>query len=138
MRQDRLSPLQADSSCLTDMKRVLSIILAVLSLALLFSSCASAESKLYGAWYNDTNGIRNAIQFSENEKGKDCFIWAIYDIENDEIKSTARGYYTITGSTFTLEYLDTDSEYNLTYSLSDGVLTLKDGNTSIVFTKYVE
>lgn len=119
------------------MRRIFALFISITVLTTILVSCSSAESKLYGAWYNDTNGIRNAIQFSENEKGKDCFVWAIYDIEADEITSTARGYYTITGSTFTLQYLNSDTEYNLTYSLNDGVLTLKDGSAALVLTKYV-
>ena len=110
----------------------------VLFITMLLSSCSSAEAKLHGAWFNDTNGIRNAIQFSENKEGKNCFVWVVLDLETYEEKTTARGYYTITGSTFTLKYLDSDLEYNLTYTLNDGVLTLKDGNTAIVLTKYVE
>ena len=66
------------------MKRTVALIL-LLAFSVNLASCTAAKD-LYGVWYNDTSGVRNAIQFSENKEGKNVFVWAVYNIDDDSIE----------------------------------------------------
>ncbi len=117
------------------LKKIIAIIFAVSILML--SSCSSSHSEFYGAWYYDDNGERNAIQFSVNDNGEEVFIWATYDIENDEILSIAKGYFKISGDTITLDYVSSDIDLALNYTLVDDKLTLSTDAASMTLTRYV-
>ncbi len=96
-----------------------------------------SESELYGVWYVDQDGERNAIQFSKNDNGKNVFIWAVYDIENDEIISTSKGFYYISGDDIKLDYFDSDIELDLKFALDGDKLTLSNEYATFTVTKFV-
>ena len=119
------------------MKRILSLVLSLVLLTSGLCACKASHSELYGAWYRDVNGQRDAIQLSVNDDGKEVFIWAIYDIENDSVTSVSKGYFHISGNTITLDYLTSDVDLTLTYILEGDKLTLSSDTASIVLTKFV-
>ena len=42
---------------------------AIAALCLFVMTSCSSEKDLYGTWYNDFNGTRNAVQFYKNNLG---------------------------------------------------------------------
>ena len=113
------------------MKRILIVCLSVI---LLMSSCA-VEKDLYGVWFIENQGQRDVFQFSESADGKDAFIWAVYDVANDEIVSISKGYFNVDGKTMRLTYLDGNTLV-LSFDLDGEQLTLKSDTASMVLTKY--
>lgn len=103
----------------------------------LFSSCKQSHSELYGAWYFDENGQRDAIQFSVNDDGKNVFIWAKYDIVNDSVTSISKGYFHISENNITLDYVTSDIDLTLQYSIVEDELTLSSETGSLTLTKKV-
>ncbi len=117
------------------MKRAVSLVICLILCFSLFS-CTKA-SDLYGAWYTDYNGIRNAIQFSENDNGDDIFIWVVYNIKSDTIESNDAGKYHIYGDTITLEYNSDIDPVTLDFELSDNTLVLSSDTARLVLEKNV-
>ena len=117
------------------MKRILAL-LFLICILFVFVSCSSA-SEIYGAWYFDEDGIRNAIQFSENKNGDDVFAWVVYDIENDEQTSVSQGYFQAYDGSLTLDFLNSDYDLSLSYVLDGEKLSLTYDTTTLVFTKKV-
>lgn len=113
------------------MKKLLVVCLA---LVVFLSSC-TVEKDLYGVWFLENQGMRDVFQFSESADGKNAFIWAIYDIQNDEIVSMSKGYFNIDGKTIKLTYLDGNTLV-LSYRLDGDQLTLKSDTASMVLSKY--
>jgi len=118
------------------MRRIISLFLALASVFVL-SSCSSAYSKFHGAWYYDQNGQRDAIQFSVNDDGKEVFIWAKYDIENDSVTSISKGYFHIDGNSVTLDYVTSDIDLTLEYSFDGDKLILSSDTAMFTLTKNV-
>ncbi len=114
------------------MKRLLLICVA---LALLLTACTS-EKDFFGVWYVDEGGTRNVIQFSESNDGENAFIWAVYDIENDEIVSIAKGYFKADNKQIVLTYIEDNTQLELTYKLDGEQLTLSSETASMVLSKY--
>lgn len=119
------------------MKRFLSIIVSLIIVVSALSSCKQAHSELYGAWYFDENGQRDAIQFSVNDSGKDSFIWAKYDIVNDSVTSISKGYFNVSGDNITLDYVTSDIDLTLKYTIDGDKLTLSSETGFITLTKKV-
>ena len=125
------------------MKRIFAFVFALIMLSLSFVSCG--ESELYGVWYRDDGNVRNLIQFAENSKGEDTFIWKILDTDNVsrltgyyEETSSATGYYSVSGSTITLKYTSADTDVDMTYSINDDELSLMYQGTVLILNKYEE
>ena len=116
------------------MKKILLLIITV-ALCVLLLSC-TAPSELYGAWYVDYLGTRNAIQFSENADGDDVFIWAVYNIEEDSIESNSSGYYYIDGDTITFEYSQDADPLILSFELEGNSLTLSSDTATLKLEKF--
>ena len=110
---------------------------AIAALCLFVMTACSSEKDLYGTWYNDFNGTRNAVQFYKNKDGKNEFIWAVYDIENDEITSNTAGYYYVSGDSIKLKSSDGSDGFDLTYSLDGNTLSVSSDTVSLKLTKYV-
>ena len=120
------------------LKKLAAVLLSVLAALCLFVMTAcSSEKDLYGTWYNDFNGTRNAVQFYKNKDGKNEFIWAVYDIENDEITSNTAGYYYVNGDSIELKSSDGSDSVDLTYSLDGDTLSVSSDTVSLKLTKYV-
>ena len=115
-------------------KRLLAFFLAAAMLFL--SSCTNAYSQFHGVWYRDEGGERIALQFSENDEGKHIFIWATYDIEKNEILSTSKGYYHVSGDKITLEYGSSDVDLDLTYTIDGDTLVLSSATANLTLTKF--
>ena len=114
------------------------VLLSVIAAMCLFVMAAcSSEKDLYGTWYNDFNGTRNAVQFYKNKDGKNEFIWAVYDIENDEITSNTAGYYYVSGDSIKLKSSDGSDNFDLTYTLEGNTLSVSSDTVSLKLTKYV-
>lgn len=96
----------------------------------------TVPSDIYGAWYVDEGNTRNAIQFSENAEGKDVFIWAVYNLEEDVVESNHKGYYKISGDTIIFEYGDDTSNLELSFDLEGDKLTLYNDSAEMVLTKF--
>ena len=88
-------------------------------------------------WYNDESGIRNAIQFSENNEGKNVFVWAVYNIDNDSIESNTTGYYRISGDTVIFDPGDDTALFELNFTLEGDTLVLYNETARMTFEKYV-
>lgn len=117
------------------MKRSVSLLLSLVFFVLL-CSCTSPKD-LHGAWYSDSQGVRNAIQFSENIEGKNGFIWAVYNIEEDSIESNNTGFYYISGDKIIFDS-GTDSEpMELTFELNGDTLTLSSDTATLTLTRYL-
>lgn len=114
------------------MKRLIALCFTVI---FLFTSC-SDEKKVYGVWYNEANGIRNVIQFSESADGESAFIWAVYDIDKDETTSISKGYFKADNKQIVFTFIDNDSELILDYSINDNVLTLSSETSNMILEKY--
>ncbi len=114
------------------MKRLVIICVA---LTILLTACTS-EKDFFGVWYVDENGTRNVIQFSESADGENAFIWAVYDIENDEILSMAKGYFKTDNKQIVLTYIEDNTQLTLTYKLEKERLTLSSDTASLVLNKY--
>ena len=114
-------------------------LIAFFTTALIFLSLVScsASSKLYGVWYVDSMDTRNAIQFSENSEGKDVFIWAVYDIENETVESNSKGYYTVSGDSIIFEYSDGTQNFELKYKLDGDELTIYSDTATMVLERFV-
>lgn len=110
------------------------LLIACLVFVVFLSSC-TAEKDLYGVWFAESQGKRDVIQFSESADGKDAFIWAVYDIENDETISMSKGYFNLDGKTVELNYLDGNSIV-LSFSLDGKQLILSSDTASMILTKY--
>ena len=110
---------------------------ALAALCLFVMTSCSSEKDLYGTWYNDFNGTRNAVQFYKNKDGKNEFIWAVYDIENDEITSNTAGYYYVSGDSIKLKSSDGSDSFDLTYTLDGNTLSVSSDTVSLKLTKYV-
>ena len=110
---------------------------ALAALCLFVMTACSSEKDLYGTWYNDFNGTRNAVQFYKNKDGKNEFIWAVYDIENDEITSNTAGYYYVNGDSIELKSSDGSDSFDLTYTLDGNTLSVSSDTVSLKLTKYV-
>ena len=80
---------------------------------------------------------RNAIQFSENSEGKDVFIWAVYDIENETVESNSKGYYTVSGDSIIFEYSDGTQNFELKYKLDGDELTIYSDTATMVLERFV-
>ena len=119
------------------MKRCFSVLFALFLVVFTVSSCKSEYSEFDGAWYYDEGGQRDAIQFSTNDAGKEVFIWAKYDIENDTVLSISKGYFTISNSTITLDFITSDIDLTLNYTFDGDKLTLSSETASLVLTKKV-
>ena len=119
------------------MKRCFSVLFALFLVVFTVSSCKSEYSEFYGAWYYDEGGQRDAIQFSTNDAGKEVFIWAKYDIENDTVLSISKGYFTISNSTISLDFITSDIDLTLNYTFDGDKLTLSSETASLVLTKKV-
>ena len=119
------------------MKRCFSVLFALFLVVFTVSSCKSEYSEFYGARYYDEDGQRDAIQFSTNDAGKEVFIWAKYDIENDTVLSISKGYFTISNSTITLDFITSDIDLTLNYTFDGDKLTLSSETASLVLTKKV-
>ena len=109
---------------------------AIAALCLFVMTACSSEKDLYGTWYNDFNGTRNAVQFYKNKDGKNEFIWAVYDIENDEITSNTAGYYYVSGDSIKLKSSDGSDSFDLTYTLDGNTLSVSSDTVSLKLTKY--
>ena len=118
-----------------DFKRIVAAVVALLFCIPLIS-CTS-PSDIYGAWYVDEDGVRNAIQFSENAEGKDVFIWAVYNIEEDIVESNNKGYYKISGDQIIFEYGDDTENFQLEFVLEGDKLTIFNETARLTLTKYV-
>lgn len=117
------------------MKRAVSLSL-ILFILISLSACTSPKD-LHGAWYSDSQGVRNAIQFSENIEGKNGFIWAVYNIEEDSIESNNTGFYYISGDKIIFDS-GTDSEpVELTFKLDGDTLTLSSDTATLTLKRYV-
>ena len=116
------------------MKKISSLFLLI-TLAFITSSCA-APDELFGTWYNDENGTRNAIQFSENDDGENVFIWAVYDIENDAIESNNSGRFKVSGSTIEFEFEQGRDPLKLSFAIEDGSLILTSESARMKLEKY--
>ena len=88
-------------------------------------------------WYNDTSGVRNAIQFSENREGKDVFVWAVYNIDDDTVESNTTGYYRISGDTVIFDPGDEASLFELQFTIEGDTLVLYNDTARMTFEKYV-
>ena len=110
---------------------------ALAALCLFVMTACSSEKDLYGTWYNDFNGTRNAVQFYKNKDGRNEFIWAVYDIENDEITSNTAGYYYVSGDSIKLKSSDGSDGFDLTYTLDGNTLSVSSDTVSLKLTKYV-
>ena len=64
-------------------------------------------------------------------------IWAKYDIENDTVLSISKGYFTISNSTITLDFITSDIDLTLNYTFDGDKLTLSSETASLVLTKKV-
>jgi len=117
------------------MKRLLCAII-IIAFCLSLSSCSSA-SDLYGVWYADEGGVRNAVQFSENKEGKDVFVWAAYNIKDDSIESNTTGYYKVSGDTVIFDTGDRTEIFELQYEISDDTLVLFSESARLTLEKYV-
>ncbi len=114
-------------------KLVALLLLAVFSINL--ASCTTA-SEFYGVWYNDSQGVRNAIQFSENKEGKDVFVWAVYNIDDDSIESNITGYYRISGDTIIFDPGEKTSLFELQFELDGDTLVLFNETAKMTLEKY--
>ena len=117
------------------MKRFLFAIVAVL-LALSLCSCTS-EKELYGAWFVDEGDVRNAIQFSETEDGRDAFIWAVYNIKEDSIESSETGEYRISGDKIIFDFGSDTTPLELTFELEGNTLKLSSETAVMTLEKFV-
>ena len=117
------------------MKKIVSLILLFV-FALNLASC-TAPKDFYGVWYNDASGVRNAIQFSENKEGKDVFVWAVYNIDDDTIESSTTGYYRISGDTVIFDPGDDTSILELQFTLDGDTLVLYNETARMTFEKFV-
>ena len=116
------------------MKRLAAfLLLAVFSINL--ASCTT-PSELYGVWYNDSQGVRNAIQFSENKEGKDVFVWAVYNIEDDSIESNTTGYYRISGDTIIFDPGEETALFELQFELEGETLVIYNEVAKMTFEKF--
>lgn len=116
------------------MKKAISVLLFFACL-LILASC-NTPTDLYGTWYNDYNGTRNAIQFSENENGEDVFIWAVYDIENDAVETNNSGKFKISGNSIKFEFEQGIEPMKLQYSFENGVLVLTSDTAVLKLERY--
>ena len=110
---------------------------ALAALCLFVMTACSSEKDLYGTWSNDFNGTRNAVQLYKNKDGKNEFILAVYDIENDEITSNTAGYYYVNGDSIELKSSDGSDSFDLTYTLDGNTLSVSSDTVSLKLTKYV-
>ena len=119
------------------MKTIKRAVCALFSLLFIIGlcSCASAES-LYGTWYTDADGKRNAIQFYEGKDGKPIFLWVIYDLENKETDSQSAGYYKLSGQKLTFEFSNSEDKLTVSYAIDGDVLTLSSQSVKLELVKY--
>ncbi len=116
------------------MKKIASLIL-LFAFSVSLVSC-TAPKDLYGVWYNDSQGVRNAIQFSENKEGKDVFVWAVYNIDDDSIESNTTGYYRISGDTIIFDPGEETALFELQFELEGDTLVLFNEAAKMTFEKY--
>ena len=117
------------------MKKVFSLFL-ILICTFVFFSCGVSD-ELYGTWYNDDNGTRNAIQLSENDNGDRVFIWAVYDINNDAIISNNSGNFKISGNTIRFEFEQGREPLILDFTIENDSLVLTSETAVMKLQKYV-
>ena len=117
------------------MKKLFLLLITIIISFSLFS-CTSPED-LYGTWYVDDNGTRNIIQFSEDDNGKNVFIWAVYDIEQDSIVNNSTGSFKISGDSIKFEFLQGSDPLTLQVSLKEDTLTLSSDTAIMKMEKYV-
>ena len=118
------------------MKKTAITSVSIVVLLFIFSAC-SVPDDLYGTWYNDTDGQRNALQLSENKKGDDVFAWAIYDLEKEETVSISEGYFSVDNGTLVLDFVTSDYNMTLNYELDGDKLKLSTMDSTIVLTRFV-
>ena len=112
------------------------ILLLLLTAVFCLCSCSKAD-KLYGTWYSDNDGIRNALQFSANDSGDDVFLWVIYSIDGSSVESTMKGFYYASGKTLTLTDSSGESTLELSFELDGNTLSLSGESISLELTRYV-
>lgn len=99
-------------------------------------SCSLKEKDLYGTWYKDLYGERNAVQFSKNEDGRAVYTWVVYDISADSVKSSTSGYYYISEGKLTLTSSSGDNDMVLGIKLDGDKLKLSSDTSELVLTKF--
>lgn len=105
-------------------------------IAISFCSCSDATD-LYGTWYSDSDGVRNALQFSANDSGDDVFLWVIYSIDGSTVESTMKGRYYVSGDELTMTDSSGESTLELTFEHDGDSLSLNNENISLELTRYV-
>lgn len=116
------------------MKRSVLVFLT-LAVTFLLLSCTTAND-FYGTWYVDEGNTRNVIQFSENAAGKDVFVWIVYDIKNDSIKSNNTGYYKVSGDVLIFEGDGENNKFELAFQVEGDTLILSSESASLTLEKY--
>ncbi|MBR6676436.1 MAG: hypothetical protein IKL24_03790 [Clostridia bacterium] len=116
------------------MKRAVSLIL-VLSLLFVFCSCSKA-SDLYGVWYRDVDGVRDALQFAANAENKPVLVWVVKNLKEDTVESRNTGYYSVSGNRISVDFGNDGEFFEMEYVLDGDNLMLTNGTVTLHLQKY--